>query len=68
MELEKEDDYRGNAEKLWKTIHEHLDIQTLTPFILNKLLKRIEVGHTEMMDEQPRQENTNVRRFCGELR
>jgi hypothetical protein len=67
VELAKEDDYRINAEKLREIIREYLDIQELTPFILNKMVERIEIGYTEIVDGQPQQEITIVWRFVGEV-
>lgn len=66
VELAKEDDYRVNAEKLRDVIGEYLDIQELTPFILNKLVERIEIGHTEIVDGQPQQKITIAWRFVGD--
>lgn len=65
--MAKEDDYRVNAEKLREVIREYLDIQGLTPFILNKLVERIDVGHTEIVDGQPQQEVVIVWKFAGDI-
>lgn len=66
-ELGKADDYRSNAEMLREAIREYLDIEELTPFILNKLVEKIEVGHKEIVNEQPQQDVTIVWRFAGEI-
>ena len=63
-ELAKENNYRINAEKLRAVIRDYLDIQEMTPFILNKLVERINVGHMGMVDGQTRQEITIVWRFA----
>jgi hypothetical protein len=61
------DAFMSNAETLRKNIREYLDIREITPYILNKLIERIEVGHLEMVDGQKQQEVTIVWRFCGEI-
>jgi hypothetical protein len=66
-ELAKEDDYRVNAEKLREVIREYLNIQELTPFILNKLVERIDVRHTEIVDGQPQQEVVIVWKLIGDI-
>jgi len=66
-ELGKADDYRSNAEMLREAIREYLNIEELIPFILNKLVEKIEVGHREMVDGQPQQDVTIVWRFAGEV-
>lgn len=66
-ESAQKDDYRTSVEKLREAILEYLNIQTLTPFILNKLIERIEIGHLETVDGQKQQEVTIVWRFCGEI-
>lgn len=66
-ELAQKDVYRNNVEKLRESILEHLDIRELTPFVLNKLIERIEIGHLEILEGQKQQEVTIVWRFCGEI-
>jgi hypothetical protein len=61
------EDYRVNAEKLRETILECLNIEKLTPFILNKLIERTEIGHLQTVDGQRQQEVTIVWKFCGEI-
>lgn len=67
VELAKEDNYRVNAEKLREVIRDYLDIQELTPFILNKLVERIDVGYTEMVNGQAQQEVAIVWKFVGKV-
>jgi hypothetical protein len=50
-----QNDYQTNTEKLREFIRDYLHINKLTPFILNKLIERIEVGHTEMVIGQHQQ-------------
>lgn len=66
-ESAQKNDYRMNAEKLREAILEHLNIQKLTPFILNKLIERIEIGHLQTVDGQKQQEVTIVWRFAGQI-
>lgn len=65
--LTQQTDYRSNAEKLRDMIRNYLHIDKLTPYILNKLIERIEVGHLEMVDGQRQQKIMIVWRFCGEI-
>lgn len=64
-ESAQKEDYRVSAEKLREIILEYLNIEKLTPFILNKLIERIEIGHLEMVGGQRQQEITIVWRFAG---
>ena len=66
-ESAQKDGYRLNAEKLRETILQYLNIEKLTPFILNKLIERIEIGHLQIIDGQRQQEVTIIWRFCGEI-
>jgi DNA invertase Pin-like site-specific DNA recombinase len=63
--LTQQTDYQSNAEKLRDIIRDYLHIDNLTPYILNKLIERIEVGHLEIVDGQRQQAITIVWRFCG---
>ena len=65
--LEVQNDYQTNAEKLREIISDYLHITILTPFILNKLIERIEVGQAETVSGQKQQEITIVWRFAGEV-
>lgn len=67
VELNKAGDYRSNAEMLREAIRDYLNIEELTPFILNKLVEKIEVGHRDVVDGQPQQAVTIVWRFAGEV-
>jgi hypothetical protein len=44
-----------------------LNIDTLTPLILNKLIEKIRVGNNEKITGQEVQEITIVWRFAGEV-
>jgi len=48
--LEQQVDYQANAEQLRAAISEYLNIDILTPLILNKLIEKIQVGHVEKVD------------------
>jgi len=61
--LKQQTDYHANAEQLRKAIPDYLNIETLTPFILNKLIENIQVGQAETVNGQIAQEVTIVRRF-----
>jgi hypothetical protein len=43
------------------------DIDKLTPFMLNKLIERIEIEHVEIIDGQSQQEITIIWRFAGAI-
>ena len=55
-QLAKKEDYAGQLEKLHEAVRDCLDIKELTPFVLNKLIDRIEVGSQEVVDGQRQQE------------
>ena len=63
--LEQQIDYQAAAEQLRVAISIYLNIDTLTPLILNKLIEKIQVGHVEKIDGQLVQEITIVWRFAG---
>jgi len=65
--LEQQVDYQANAEQLRQTISGYLHIENLTPFILNKLIEKIQVGHAETVNGQTIQEVTVLWRFAGEV-
>lgn len=65
--LEIQNDYQTNAEKLRELIRDYLQIDKLTPFMLNKLIERIKVGQAETVNGQNRQEITIVWRFTGAM-
>ncbi|HOA78526.1 MAG TPA: recombinase family protein [Bacilli bacterium] len=65
--LEQQRDYQANAEQLREAISAYLNIDSLTPFILNKLIENIQVGHAETINGQTVQEITIVWRFAGEV-
>jgi len=63
--LEQQIDYQAAAEQLRAAISDYLNIDTLTPLILNKLIEKIQVGHVEKVDGQLLQKITIVWRFAG---
>lgn len=63
--LAQQTDYQANAEQLRQAISDYLNIATLTPFILNKLIENIQVGHAETVNGQTVQEVAIVWRFAG---
>ncbi len=66
--LEQQTDYEANAAQFREIISDYLNIESLTAFILNKLIEKIQVGHTEMVNGQKQQEITIVWRFAGRCR
>ena len=65
--LAQQTDYKANAEQLRQAISDYLNIDALTPFILNKLIENIQVGQVETINGQMVQEITIVWRFAGKL-
>jgi site-specific DNA recombinase len=63
--LEQQTDYQANAEHLRQIISDYLSIDTLTPFNLNKLIEKIQVGHAETVNGETVHEITIVWRFAG---
>jgi len=64
-ELNQEDDYTGNLQKLCDAIRYYADIRELTANMLNHLVERIEVGHVVEIDGQKQQEVNVIYRFIG---
>lgn len=62
--LEQQTDYQANAEQPRQVISDYLNIDTLTPFILNKLIEKIQVGQVEIINGQMVQEVSIVWRFA----
>lgn len=52
-----------SIEQFRETVKECLNVTKLTPFILNKLISKIEIGCLEMVDGEKQQEITIVWRF-----
>lgn len=52
-----------SIEQFRETVRECLNVAELTPFILNKLISKIEIGCLEMVNDQKQQEITIVWRF-----
>lgn len=61
------DEIQSQLEKLQEAIRDCLDIQELTPLMLNKLIDRIEIDSQEVVDGQRQQEIRIVWRFAGEV-
>ena len=66
-QLAEKEDYAGQLEKLHEAVWDCLDIQELSPLVLNKLIDRIEIGSQEVVDGQRQQEIRIVWRFAGEI-
>ena len=62
--LEKWVDYKANSEQLRQALSDYLNIETLTPFTLNKLIEKIQVGCVDKINGQEVQEITIVWRFA----
>ncbi len=52
-----------SVEQFRETVREYLNVTELTPYILNKLISKIEIGCLEMVNDQKQQEITIVWRF-----
>jgi len=65
--LEQQVDYQASAEQLRQAISDYLNIDTLTPFILNKLIEKIQVGQVQTVNDQTVQEITIAWKFVGEM-
>ena len=65
--LEQQVDYQNSAEKLRELIRDYLHIDKLPPFMLHKLIERIEVGQAEIVNGQTVQDITIVWRFTGTI-
>jgi hypothetical protein len=65
--LEQQVDYQTNAEQLRQSISGYLNIDMLTPFILNKLIEKIQVRQAETVNEQIVQKIVIVWRFTGKF-
>ena len=64
-ELNQQDEYTENLQKLADAIRSYMDIKILTANMLNQLVERVEVGHVEQIDGEKRQEITIIYRFIG---
>jgi len=62
--LEQQINYQAAAKQLRAAISVCLNIDTLTPLILNKLIEKIQVGHAEKVNGQMVREITTVWRFA----
>jgi len=65
--LEQQIDYQANAEQLRVAISDYLNVDTLTPLILNKLIEKIQVGHAEKVNGQMVQEIVIAWRLAGRI-
>lgn len=66
-DLAEKEDYAVQLEKLKGVVADCLDIQELTPLILNKLIDKIEIGSLEETGEGKQQAITISWRFVGGL-
>ena len=66
-QLAENEDYAGQLEKLQEAVNDCLDIEELTPLVLNKLIDRIEVISQEVVDGQRQQVVRIVWNFTGEV-
>lgn len=64
-ELGAEENDEQNIQKLKNVLDEYLNIETLTANMFNRLIERMEIGHTVKMDGCRQQEITIVYRFIG---
>ena len=65
IRLEQQVDFQANAEQLRQAISDYLNIEAITPLILNKLIEKVHVGQVETVNGQAVQEITIVWRFAG---
>ena len=64
-ELNKQNDYAENIQKLSEVVQGFMDVKELTANMLNQLVERVEVGHEVEIDGEKRQEISIVYRFVG---
>ena len=67
VELNKQNDYETDVEKLKEVLDEYLTMEHLTETIVNQLIERIEIGHPVKVDGVRQQEITIVYRFIGRV-
>ena len=67
VELKSQEDYEKSVEKLKSVLEEYLAIEELTETMVNQLIERIEIGHSQNVNGVKQQEITIVYRFVGKV-
>ena len=67
VELNKQNDYETDVQKLKEVLDEYLTMEHLTETIVNQLIERIEIGHPVKVDGVRQQKITIVYRFVGRV-
>ena len=67
VELNSQEDYEKSVEKLKSVLEEYLTIEELTETMVNQLIERIEIGHSQKVNGVKQQEITIVYRFVGKV-
>ncbi len=63
MRISEQHNTELSVEQFRETVRECLNVTELTPFILNKLISKIEIGSLETVDGEKQQQSTIVWRF-----
>ena len=67
VELNSQEDYEKRVEKLKSILDEYLTIEELTETMVNQLIEKIEIGHSQKVNGVRQQEITIVYRFVGKV-
>ena len=67
VELNSQEDYEKSVEKLKSVLEEYLTIEELTETMVNQLIERIEIGHSQKVNGVRQQEIMIVYRFVGKV-
>ena len=67
VELNSQEDYEKSVEKLKSVLEEYLTIEELTEAMVNQLIEKIEIGHSQKVNGVRQQEITIVYRFVGKV-
>ena len=67
VELNSQEDYKKSVEKLKSVLDEYLTIEKLTETMVNQLIEKIEIGHSQKVNGVKPQEITIVYRFVGKV-
>ena len=67
VELNSQEEYEKSVEKLKSVLEEYLTIEELTETMVNQLIERIEIGHSQKVNGIKQQEITIVYRFVGKV-
>ena len=67
VELNSQEDCEKSVEKLKGVLEEYLTIEELTETMVNQLIERIEIGHSQKVNGIRQQEITIVYRFVGKV-